>query len=142
MPPDRLKAREIQGEYQVYDDDDVLGSFASIVEMARFMRERGSRFWLDWGRTVIGGETAPHDFACTFLGSDNVGRIQGEAHGPSAGTWFWTISTHDNRWRKHGGQRGREDTKDMAVAALEREFTDYLANTPSGKSAYAKAKGF
>jgi hypothetical protein len=26
---------------------------------------------------------------------------------------------HDNRWRKHGGQRGREPSKDMAVVTLE-----------------------
>ena len=31
--------------------------------------------------------------------------------------------------RKHGSQRGREPTKDEAVAALEREFTRYLADT-------------
>lgn len=78
----------------------------------------------------------------SFLGLDTVGRIQGEQHGPSTGKWFWLISTHDNRWRKHGGQRGREDSKDEAVAELEREFTNYLADTPPKPSPYAsQAKG-
>lgn len=48
MPTDRFRAREIDGAYQVYDGEDVLGTFDSIVEMARFVRDRGARFWLDW----------------------------------------------------------------------------------------------
>lgn len=141
MPADRLKAREIDGAYGVFDGDDVLGSFTSIVEMARFVRDRGARFWLDWGRTIINGTSRPHDFAPTFLGSDSVGRVMADLHGPSAGIWFWTCSTNDPRWRSHGGGRGRGATKDEAVAALETEFTRYIAETPDGWSAYAAAKG-
>ncbi len=141
MPADRLKAREVDGACEVFDGDDVLGRFTSIVEMARFVRDRGARFWLDWRRTEINGRSAPHDFAPTFLGSDSVGRLLGEQHGPSAGTWRWSIGTHDRRWRGHGGQRGREASKEEAVAALEAEFTRYLADTPDGWSAYAAAKG-
>lgn len=57
------------------------------------------------------------------------------------GKWFWSISTNDTRWRVHGGQRRRDDSKDEAVAALEREFTSYLAATPPKPSPYAQAKG-
>ncbi|MEI9410696.1 hypothetical protein [Mesorhizobium salmacidum] len=128
MPADRLKVRDIGGGYEVLDGADDLGRCGSIAEAAQFVRERGARLWLDWGRTVIGGQTAPHDFSASFLGSDSVGRILGEKYGPSAGTWAWSISTHDSRWRKHGGQRGREATKEAAVAELEREFTNYLAD--------------
>lgn len=127
MPTDRLKVRDTGSGYEVSDGADVLVRCASIAEAAQFVRDQGGRLWLDWGRTVIGGRTAPYDFAASFLGSDSVGRILGERYGPSAGTWAWSIATHDNRWRKHGGQRGREDTKEAAVAELEREFTNYLA---------------
>lgn len=143
MSADRLKIRDAGGEgYEVLDyDGQPIAMCATIVDAARFVHDRGARFWLDWERTVIGGRTAPGDFCPTFLGSDSVGRIQAELHGPSAGSWFWSISTHDDRWRKHGGQRGREPTKDMAVFALEHEFTRYLAETPPGPSPYAMAKG-
>lgn len=141
MPTDRLKAREVDGAYEVFDGDDVLGRFTGIPEMARFVRDRGARFWLDWGRTIIGGEWAPRDFAPTFLGSTSVGRVIGVEHGPSAGTWSWSIATNDTRWRRHGGQRGRSSAKDRAVAELEQEFTEYLASTPAGWSAYSAAKG-
>ncbi|RWF23786.1 MAG: hypothetical protein EOS64_10070 [Mesorhizobium sp.] len=115
-------------------------SFDTIIEAVRFVRDRGARLWLDWGRTIIGGQTVPHDFSPTFLGSP-VGRIQGEAHGASAGTWRWSIATHDKRWRGHGGQRGRANTKNEAVAELEQAFTDYIANTPAGPSPYERARG-
>lgn len=141
MALDRLKAREANGAYEVHDGDDVLGTFTSIVEMARFVRDRGARFWLNWGRTVISGRSAPLDFAPSFLGSESVGRLLGQQHGPSAGRWSWSIATNDNRWRKHGGGRGMEPTKEEAVAALEVEFTRYLADTPDGWSAYAAIKG-
>ena len=141
MPADRLKVREIDGRYQVYDGADVLGTFTSIVEMARFVRERGARFWLDWGRTVINGNSLPHDFSPKFLGSDSVGRVMGETNGPSAGIWSWSCSTHDRRWRGHGGGRGTCNTKDLAVTELEVEFTRYIADTPDGWSPYAQAKG-
>ncbi|MER9623218.1 hypothetical protein NKI98_17550 [Mesorhizobium sp. M0222] len=143
MSADRLKVRDAGGDgYEVLDyDGEAIAICATIVDAARFVHGRGARFWLDWERTVIGGQTAPGDFCPTFLGSDSVGRILAQRHGPSAGSWFWSISTHDNRWRMHGGQRGREPSKDMAVVALEHEFTRYLAETPPGPSPYALAKG-
>lgn len=142
MPADRLKIRDATADgYEVLEDGEPIWSFETIVEAVRFVWDRGARLWLDWDRTVISGEARPHDFAPTFLGSDSVGRVMGEQHGPSAGTWAWSISTHDDRWRKHGGQRGREPTKEKAVAALEREFTDYLADTPQKPSPYAQTKG-
>lgn len=142
MPADRLKVRDAAaGGYEVLEDDKAIGSFVTIVEAVRFVRDQGARLWLDWGRTVIGGRSMPHDFSPTFLGSDDVGRVMGEQHGPSAGSWTWSIGTHDDRLRKHGGQRGREPTKEEAVAALEREFTNYLAETPPKPSPYAQAKG-
>lgn len=141
MSADRLKVHEADGGFQVLEEGEAIATFATILEAAGFVRDRGARLWLDWGRTVIAARSRPHDFSCSFLGSDSVGRILGEQHGPSAGTWFWSISTHDDRWRKHGGQRGREATKDQAVAELEREFTNYLASPQPQPSSYARAKG-
>lgn len=141
MPADRLKIRDAAADgYEAVEDDEAIWSFETIVEAVQFVRDRGARLWLDWRRTVIGGETGAYDYEPVFLGS-GVGRILGEQHGPSKGYWFWAISTNDKRWRVHGGQRGREPTKDEAVAALEREFTRYLAETPPKPSAYAQAKG-
>ncbi|RVA07924.1 hypothetical protein EN932_26715 [Mesorhizobium sp. M7A.F.Ca.US.002.01.1.1] len=143
MSADRLKVRDASGDgYEVLDyDGEPIAICATIVDAARFVHGRAARFWLDWDRTVISGPPAPGDFCASFLGSDSIGRIRAERHGASAGSWFWSISTHDDRWRKHGGQRGREPSKDLAVAALEREFTRYLADTPPGPSPYALAKG-
>lgn len=130
MPADRLKVRDAEEDgYEVLDDGEPIWSFETIVEAVRFVRDRDARLWLDWGRTVLGGQTAPRDFEASFLGS-SVGRLLGQQNGPSAGKWFWSISTNDKRWRIHGGQRGRSSSKDEAVAELERAFTDYLADTP------------
>ncbi|KRB29819.1 hypothetical protein ASD99_24530 [Mesorhizobium sp. Root695] len=137
-----MKVRDTAADgYEVLEDGEVIGSFPTIVDAARFVRGRGARLWLDWARTVIGGQTvSPQDFEPSFLGS-GVGRVLGEQHGPSKDKWFWSISTNDKRWRVHGGQRGREDTKDAAVAPLEREFTTYVAAMPPKPSPYAQAKG-
>ena len=92
------------------------------------------------GRTVISGETRPHDFEPSFLGS-GVGRIFGERHGPSEGNWFWSISMNDKRWRVHGGQGGRSSNKEEPVAELEQVFTTYPSDTPPKPSPYAQVKG-
>ncbi|WP_214477394.1 hypothetical protein [Mesorhizobium sp. dw_380] len=118
MPADRLKVREGADGYEVLQDGEPIG-FSPPYRGCKVRSGRGARVWLDWGRTIISRQTAPHDFAPTFLGCDSVGRLLGEQNGPSAGTWSWSISTHDNRWRKHGGQSGREPTEGEAVAALE-----------------------
>ncbi|RWB84150.1 MAG: hypothetical protein EOQ52_24695 [Mesorhizobium sp.] len=137
MPADRLRVSKSDDRYQVADESGPMRSFDTIVEAVRFVRDRGARLWLDWGRTIIGGQIAPQDFVATFLGSP-VGRIQGERHGPSAATWRWSIATHDKRWRGHGGQRGQLQTKDEAVAELEQVFTKYIAETPEGPSPYSR----
>ncbi|RWX72554.1 hypothetical protein [Mesorhizobium sp. M2A.F.Ca.ET.039.01.1.1] len=129
MPADRLKVREAAGRFEIMDGSRLVLSCGSIVDACAAVRGLGARLWLDWGRTVINGNPIAHDFSPTFLGSASVGRVRGEQHGPGAGRWFWSISTNDKRWRKHGGQRGSEASKDEAVAALEREFTAYIADT-------------
>lgn len=143
MPADRLKVRDAAEDgYEVLEDGEPIWSFETLVEAVQFVRDRDARLWLDWARTVIGGQTVrPQDFEPSFLGS-GVDRVLGEQHGPSKDKWFWSISTNDKRWRVHGGQREREDTKDAAVAALEREFSNYLAGTPVKPSPYPQAKGF
>ncbi|WP_202322034.1 hypothetical protein [Mesorhizobium sp. 113-3-9] len=132
-----MKVRDSAADgYEVLQDDEVVGSFASIVEAIRYVGDRDARLSLDWGRIIVGGDAAPFDYERSFLGTC-VGRILGEPHGPSKGYWFWTISTNHRRWRVHCGQRGRNADKDAAVAELERQFTEYLAETPP----YAQANG-
>ncbi|PBB83549.1 hypothetical protein [Mesorhizobium sp. WSM3876] len=139
MSADRLRVSKADDRYQVADESGPMRSFDTIVEAVRFVRDRGARLWLDWGRTIIGGQIEPQDFVATFLGSP-VGRIQGERHGPSAATWRWSIATHDKRWRGHGGQRGQVQTRDEAVAELEQAFTKYIADTPHGTSSHSPSK--
>ena len=65
-------------------------------------------------RTVIGGKSAPHDFAASFQ-HEGVGRILKTLQGPAAGTWSWSCY--------EGGARGMGATKDEAVVGVERAFT-------------------
>ncbi|PAQ04460.1 hypothetical protein CIT26_35195 [Mesorhizobium temperatum] len=92
------------------------------------IRYRGARVWLDWGRTVIAGQSGQYDYTASFLQS-SVGRILKNQWGSLSGTWSWSISTADPRFRLHGGQRGTADTKEQAVFELEREFTRFIAET-------------
>ncbi|WP_149902690.1 hypothetical protein [Mesorhizobium sp. SARCC-RB16n] len=128
MPADRLRVREVDGAFEVHDGDDVIGTFATIVEARRAVRERGARLWLDWGRTVIGGQTAPYDFSASFLGSDSIGRIRGQP--PSAGKWLWSIGTHDNRWRKHGGLR--QNSEDIRQQLQQLSTLPFRMNVVEG----------
>ncbi|MER9210165.1 hypothetical protein [Mesorhizobium sp. M0771] len=68
--------------------------------------------------TVIGGQTAPFDFAAAFQ-QEKVGRILKMMHGPAAGTWFWTCDD--------GGACGTVETNDEAVVGVERAFTQRIA---------------
>ncbi|MCP9229977.1 hypothetical protein NMG46_06910 [Mesorhizobium sp. LMG 17147] len=110
------------------DGNTELATFEDPVEAFKFIRERGARVWLDWDRTVIGGETAPYDFTASFLQS-SVGRILKNQWGSREGTWSWSISTSDPRLRLHGGQQGTAGTRGEAVFELEREFTRFIAET-------------
>lgn len=115
MTPDRLTVRfAYQRGWQVVHDKHVLDTFDTKVEAFSYVFAKDARVWLSWGRTVIGGQTAPYDFAASFQ-SETVGRIMKHQHGPSEGTWFWTC--HD------GGARDTVATKDEAVAGVEVAYT-------------------
>lgn len=103
-----------QRGWQVVENKRAIETFDSKVEAFSYVHAQGARIWLLWSRTIIGGQSAPCDFAANFQ-SDSVGRIWKEFHGPAAGTWFW--SCYD------GGARGRADTKDEAVAGVEIAYT-------------------
>ncbi|RUV71012.1 hypothetical protein EOA78_18715 [Mesorhizobium sp. M5C.F.Cr.IN.023.01.1.1] len=104
----RLKA------WQVVDGGAILSTFDKKEDAFRFVLDRGARVWLQWGRTVIGGQSTPYDFAAQFQ-QDSVGRIMKRLHGSESGTWFWTC--HE------GGARGTVKTKDEAVIEVERAYT-------------------
>lgn len=123
---ERLKVRSAyQRGFQIVDGSAVLAAFDNHVEAFKFVRDRGARVWLQWGRTVIAGQTGQYDFTASFLQS-SVGRILKNQWGSLLGTWSWSISTSDPRLRLHGGQRGAAEE---AVFEVEREFTRFIAET-------------
>ncbi|MER8480750.1 hypothetical protein [Mesorhizobium sp. M1163] len=141
MTAERLKVRDVGEGYEVLDyDGKPIAIYATIVHAARYVRGFAARFQLDWSRAVA-DPSAPSDYCASFLGSESIGRIRAEPGFRYVGHWAWWISTNDHRWRKPGGQRGREAGKDLAMVRLEHEFTCYLANTPDGPSPYALVKG-
>ncbi|MER8827262.1 hypothetical protein NKH73_14330 [Mesorhizobium sp. M0938] len=112
---DRLKVRfAYQRGFQVVDNNHVVETFDSKVEAFSYVNARGSRVWLSWSRTVIGGQSAPFDFTASFQ-QDAIGRIMKAVNGPSAGTWFWTCF--------EGGARGTVANKDEAAFEVERAYT-------------------
>ncbi|MER9652552.1 hypothetical protein NKJ26_03410 [Mesorhizobium sp. M0152] len=114
----RLKIRlAYQRGFQVVDGSTILNTFPTKEEAFQFLVDRDARVWLDWGRTVIGGRTAPFDYAASFL-QESVGRIRQEQHPPSAGIWLW--SCFEN------GARGKTEIKDEAVFQVERAFTRFV----------------
>lgn len=55
----RLKVRlACQRGFQIVDGSTILAAFENPVEAFKFVRDRGARVWLDWGRTV-GKEQLP-----------------------------------------------------------------------------------
>ncbi|OBQ72421.1 hypothetical protein [Mesorhizobium loti] len=115
MGSERLVVRfAYQRGWQVVDNNRAIETFDSKPEAFNFVLARGARVRLSWGRTVIGGKMLHFDFDGSFQDT-GVGRIMKEQHGPSAGTWFWTC--YD------GGARGRVESKDEAVAAVEVAYT-------------------
>ncbi|RWD20757.1 MAG: hypothetical protein EOS57_08200 [Mesorhizobium sp.] len=112
---ERLKVRfAYQRGWQIVDGSAILSTFHKKEDAFQFVLDRGARVWLQWGRTVIGGQAAPYDFAAQFQ-QDSVGRIMKRLHGSESGTWFWTC--HE------GGARGTVQTKEEAVTGVERAYT-------------------
>ncbi|MER9574923.1 hypothetical protein NKI78_04620 [Mesorhizobium sp. M0400] len=115
---DRLKVRlAYQRGFQVVDGNTVLQAFDERNDAFKFVHWRGARVWLDWSRTVIGGQTLPFDFTAMFQ-QDAVGRVFKAIQGPGAGTWLWTCF--------QGGARGTVANKDEAAFEVERAFTRYI----------------
>ncbi|MGX9177394.1 hypothetical protein [Mesorhizobium sp. BHbdii] len=110
MPADRLYQRG----WQVVDGSAILSTFQNKEGAFQFLVGHGARVWLQWGRTAIGGQAAPYDFAAQFQ-QDSVGRVMKRLHGSESGTWFWTC--HE------GGARGTVKTKEEAVVEVERAYT-------------------
>lgn len=111
---ERLKVRfAYQRGWQVVDGSAILSTFHKKEDAFRFVLDLGTRVWLQWGRTVIGGQSPPYDFAAQFQ-QDSVGRIMKRLHGSEKGTWFWTC--HE------GGARGTVATKEEAVVEVERAY--------------------
>ncbi|TIU05206.1 MAG: transposase domain-containing protein [Mesorhizobium sp.] len=66
---ERLKVRlAYQRGFQIVDGSTVLAAFENHVEAFKFVHDRGARVWLEWSRTVIGGQSAPYDFTAIVNG--------------------------------------------------------------------------
>jgi hypothetical protein len=123
---ERLKVRfAYQRGFQVVDGSHVLETFDTRDEAFRYVDARDARVWLQWARMVIGGQTMPCDFAASFGDDHSVGRIMKNVHGPGAGTWFWSMYSHDRG--RVGGEHGIVATKDQAVIGVERAYTRFIA---------------
>ncbi|WP_287199404.1 hypothetical protein [Mesorhizobium sp.] len=101
------------------DGSTILGTFKKNEGAFQFLVDRGARVWLLWGRTIVGGQSPPYDFAAKFQ-QDSVGRIMKRLHGWEAGAWFWTCF--------EGGARGTVPSKDEAAFEVERAYTRYVVN--------------
>jgi hypothetical protein len=113
----RLKVRfAYQRGWQVVDGSTIVDTFETDEKAFGFLVDRGARVHLQWGRTVIGGETVPLDFSASFQ-AKSAGRIMKAMHGPSAGTWWWYS----------GSLSGNVATKDEAVFGVERAYTRRIA---------------
>jgi hypothetical protein len=101
-----------QRGWQVVAGSTILETSGTKEGAFQFLVDRGARVRLEWGRAVVGGRTAPCDFAAKFQ-SENVGRIKMERHPPNAGVWLWF----------QGSSRGTVEEKDQAVSAVEQAYT-------------------
>jgi len=123
---ERLKVRfAYQRGFQVVDGSHVLETFDSRDEAFKYVDARDARVWLQCGRTVISGQSMPCDFAASFADDRSVGRIRKNAHGPGAGTWFWSMFSHDRG--RVGGGHATVAIKDEAVIGVERAYTRFIA---------------
>src|SRR5690606_13822963 len=127
------------GTHYVLDDG---SAYPSMAAAFRAVLDRGGRVHLDWDRTVIKGEARPRDFCATFDGQD-AGRIYIIESGMSKGLWKAFPSGHNRETNRMGTGVQLVDTKDEAVAFIERRFTELMAGSDphSIPNAYAKAKG-
>jgi len=103
-----------------------LGTFASIGEAFAAVLQRGGRVHLSWGRTVIAGETVPEDYAATFDGEE-AGRIYHDETGFHEEVWRAFPGGHNRETSRIGGGSMMVETKDEAVAFIERKFTELMA---------------
>lgn len=128
--------------YLVIDNGEALGPFPSLAAAFREVIDRGGRVHLEWTRTVIAGKARPKDFTATFEG-ENAGRIYFEEGGMSERVWKAFPGGYNQDTGRTGGGVQPVDTRDEAVAFIERRFTELMAGVEPTRvpNAYAKAKG-
>jgi len=127
--------------YLVIDRGEAVGPFASLAKAFAEVLARGGRAHLAWERTVIAGETRPHDFSASFE-DQNAGRIYLMSGGMSEGRWQAFPGGHNMETSRVGSGVQVVDTKDDAVAFIETMFTKLMAGRDalSPENAYARAK--
>lgn len=110
--------------YRVRGDGGIAGTLPSVPEAARLVLQQDGRIWLKWGRTEIRGEEQRFDFSATF-DDELVGRIVRESNIQLR--WSWHLNASDPRSHRIGTQNGVVETRDEAISAIERAFTEFIA---------------
>ncbi len=86
---------------------------------------------LRWSRTVIGGQTAPYDFAAwddDRFPNQTVARIYWKQGGNIGSGWFWSMPLLGRTGgRSYGPAQGTADTKDEAARECEAAYYRFLA---------------
>jgi hypothetical protein len=128
--------------YIVIDNGEALGPYPSLAAACKEVIDRGGRVHLHWDRTVIAGAARPKDFTATFDG-ENAGRIYIETGGMSRGLWKAFPGGHNLTTGRTGGGVQLVDTRDEAIAFIERRFTELMAGVEPTRvpNAYARSKG-
>ncbi|CAM5659384.1 hypothetical protein MAUB1S_11485 [Mycolicibacterium aubagnense] len=112
-------------EYRVRGDDgSITGTVSGVMEAAHLVLERNGRIWLKWSRTEVRGEEQSFDFSASF-DDDLVGRILREDNVQLR--WSWHLNASDPRTNRIGARNGVVETRDEAVSAIERAFTEFIA---------------
>jgi hypothetical protein len=132
--------REGQG-YVIIDDGAKLGPFSSMAVAFTEVLARGGRVHLTWSRRVVAGNTVPRHFEASFQDKDAGGIAIIEGGFAKTG-WQAFPRGHNRETNRLGGGAQIVDTKDEAVAFIERRFTELMAGDARPlPNAYAKAKG-
>ena len=110
----------------VQDHDIRAEPFDTIEQAFAFILEHEGRVRLSWSRTVIAGEERPLDFTGRYR-TDNAGRITMESDGLSAGKWQSFPAAFNPKTGRLSGTMGVHDTRDAAVAWIERKYTETMS---------------
>lgn len=139
----RMEVRRTGGRsFLVEDDGRVVGTYPGRAEAFKAVLELGGRVHLAWGRSMDGDKPLPKDFTASFEG-ENAGRIYFMQSDFAGGHWKAFPGGFNEATGRGGTGTQIVDTRDEAVAFIERRYTELMAGVEPKPlpNAYAKAKG-